>query len=150
MKYETTKQALTSLRDRFIDHTVKHKLLFSLSDLGGACGICSLLAFRMLKKMGYRPVFHMNHDHCFVTAGGYWVDLTLTQFVPEADEVFFHPHPYRMERGGVKPHQRGRTATNERAIRKLFARWGDHENPFKQTLPKLPKTRRLTKAKTGV
>ena len=139
MRYKTTKEALTRLRDSFIDHTVKHKLPFSLSDLAGACGICSLLAFRMLKRMGYRPVFHMNDDHCFVTADGYWIDLTLTQFAPDADEVFFRDHPYRLEKRGVNAHQRGRRATTERAIRKLFAKWGDHENPFKQTLPKLPK-----------
>ena len=139
MKYETTKAALKSLRDKFIDHTVKHKLPFSLSDLGGACGICSFLAFRMLKRMGYSPVFHMNDSHCFVTADGYWVDLTLTQFAPDADEVFFRNHPYRLEKRGVLPHKKGETAKTERAIRKLFEEWRDHENPFKQPLLKLPK-----------
>lgn len=139
MKYESTKEALTSLRDRFIDHTVKRKLPFSLSDLGGACGICSFLVFRMLKSMGRRPVFHMNEDHCFVTADGYWVDLTLTQFAPDADEVFFRKHPYRMEKCGVNAHKKGRIATTERAIRKLFVEWAVQENPFKQPLPKLPK-----------
>ena len=139
MKYETTKEALTSLRDRFIDHTVKHKLPFSLSDLGGACGICSFLAFRMLRRMGYRPVFHMNDAHCFVTADGYWIDLTLTQFAPDADEVFFCDHPYRLEKRGVSAHKNGKTAKTEKAIRNLFKEWRDHENPFKQPLPKLPK-----------
>ena len=139
MKYETTKQALTNLRDRFIDHTAKHNLQFSLSDLAGACGIVSFLAFRMLKRMGYRPVFHMNDCHCFLTVEGYWVDLTLTQFAPDADEVFFYDHPYRLEKRGVSAHRRGRTATTERAIRKLFKQWDDYGNPFKQSLPQLPK-----------
>ena len=139
MRYKATKEALTNLRDRFIDHTVKHKLPFSLSDLAGACGICSFLAFRMLKNMGYRPVFHMNDSHCFVTVDGYWVDLTLTQFAPDADEVFFHDHPYRLEKRGVSAHRKGETATTERGIRKLFEEWTDDSNPFKQKLPKLPK-----------
>lgn len=139
MKYTATKEVLTSLRDRFIAHTVKRKLPFPLSDLAGACGICSFLVFRMFKRMGRRPVFHMNYDHCFVTADGYWIDLTLTQFASDADEVFFYKHPYRMEKRGVNAHQKGRTATTERAIRRLFKKWSDHENPFKQPLPKLPK-----------
>lgn len=139
MKHNATIEALTSLRDRFINHTVKRKLPFSLSDLGGACGICSFLVFRMLKSMGHRPVFHMNYAHCFVTADGYWVDLTLTQFAPDAAKVFFCKHPYRMEKRGVNAHQKGRTATTERAIRKMFKEWSDLANPFKQPLPKLPK-----------
>ena len=150
MSHETTKLALTNLRDSFLDHTAKRNLQFSLSDLAGACGVVSFLAFRMLKRMGYRPVFHMNDAHCFITVEGYWVDLTLTQFAPDADEVFFRNHPYRLEKRGVSPHKRGRTATTERAIRKLFTKWDDYGNPFKQTLPPLPKTTRLTKAETGV
>ena len=139
MKYETTKEALTSLRKQFVEHVVKHDLHFPIDDLAGACGICSLLAFRMLKRMGYHPSFHMNDDHCFVTVEDYYVDLTLTQFAPDADEVFFYNHPYRLEKRGVNAHKRGDTATTERAIRKLFEEWDDQGNPFKQTLPKLPK-----------
>jgi|FAXJ01.1.fsa_nt_gi hypothetical protein len=153
MKYETTKLALTSLRDSFIDHTVKHKLPFSLSDLGGACGICSLLAFRKLKRMGYRPVFHMNYYHCFVTVEDYYVDLTLSQFVPHVGPLFFENHPYRIETGRwgfVHRSKKKDRATTERAIRKLFRGWDSAHNPFKQPLPKLPKTTRLTKAETGV
>jgi hypothetical protein len=139
MKYETTKLALTNLRDNFLDHTAKRNLQFSLSDLAGACGVVSFLAFRMLKRMGYRPVFHMNDVHCFITVEGYWVDLTLTQFAPDADEVFFYDHPYRLEKRGVSAHRKGKTATTERAIRKLFTKWDDYGNPFKRSLPKLPK-----------
>lgn len=140
MKYKAVKQALTDIRDRMIDHVAKNNWPFSLSDLAGACGICSLLAFRMLKQMGYRPVFHMNDIHCFVTVKGYWVDLTLTQFAPDADEVFFYDHPYRLEKQGSGfVHRRGRRATTERQIRRLFAKWHEHENPYKQKLPQLPK-----------
>lgn len=139
MKYEKVKQALTDIRNTMIDHTVKHKLPFSLSDLAGACGICSFLSFRMLRRMGYRPVFHMNDIHCFVTVEGYWVDLTLTQFAPNADEVFFYKFPYRKDTSEGFVHRTGRRATTERRIRRFFAKWGDHQNPFKQKIPNIPK-----------
>ena len=101
--------------------------------------------------MGYRPVFHMNDNHCFVTVDEYYVDLTLKQFVPHVDPVFFEDHPYRIENGNWGfVHRIKRKATTEKAIRRLFNQWPDNLNPFKQSIPKIPKTSRLTKAKTGV
>ena len=141
MKTVKVRQGLEAIRNEMLDLTAKHRLPFSLSDLGGACGICSYLAFRMLKDMGYRPTFHMNEDHCFVTVEGYWVDLTLTQFAPDADEVFFYQYPYRRDRRGAGfVHRSEKKAKTERGIRRLFADWPKDQNPFKQKrIPKLPK-----------
>jgi hypothetical protein len=153
MSPKTVKTALLDLRKQFVKHCVKHNLYFCIDNLGGACGVVSFLAFRMLKQMGYRPVFHMNDYHCFVTVENYYVDLTLKQFVPHAGPLFFENHPYRIEtgRGGfVHRSKKKDRATTERAIRKLFFGWETNQNPFTQKLPTIPETSRLTKAKHGV
>lgn len=136
----TVRTALLALREQFVEHVVKHDLHFPIDDLEGACGICSLLAFRKLKRMGYRPIFHMNEDHCFVTVEDYYVDLTLSQFVPHVGPLFFEDHPYRIEDGRwgfVHRSKKKNRATTERAIRKLFRGWDRTQNPFTQNIPKV-------------
>lgn len=132
------KRAMIRLRRRVENSCHKNELPFSPNTLGGACGICSFLAFRMLKRMGLQPVFNINRDHAFVTVDlgqKYWVDLTLTQFVPTSELVFFADHPYRMKGDWI--HRSTRRATTVREIRRLFSKWPDEQNPFKQKLPKI-------------
>ena len=150
MKLDQVKIALIAIRENFVEHCVKHDLRFPIDDLEGACGICSLLVFRMLKKMRYRPVFHMNNDHCFVTVNGYWIDLTLKQFIPHIDPVFFENHPYRTKSDRYFAHRSKKKATTERCIRRLFAKWPKDQNPFKQNIPNLPKSIHLTIYKSVV
>jgi hypothetical protein len=139
------KYIATAVREEFVEHVVKNDLKFRISDLGGACGICSYLVFRALKQAGYNPVFHMNDFHCFVTVNGYYIDLTLKQFAGGAEEVFFHRHPYRIESTSFGfVHRRGKTATTEGQLQKMFAGWFDENNPFQQKVP-LPETLPLTK-----
>ena len=129
---------MTRLRKRIEVSCHKDELPFSPNTLAGACGICSFLAFRVLKRMGLKPVFHINNDHAFVTVElekKYWVDLTLTQFVPMADLVFFAEHPHRAR--GEWIHRSTRRATTVREIRGLFSKWPAEQNPFKQKLPKI-------------
>ena len=138
MSPETVRTALLALREQFVEHVVKHDLHFPIDDLEGACGICSYLAFLKLKRMGYRPVFHMNDEHCFVTVDGYYVDLTLKQFVPHVGPLFFEDHPYRIENGKWGfVHRTKKKATTAKAIRRLFKQWADEQNPFKQNIPKV-------------
>jgi hypothetical protein len=128
------------LRRRVENLCHKNKLPFSPNSLGGACGICSFLAFRILKRMRLRPVFHINKDHAFLTvvlSKKHWLDLTLTQFVPMAGLVFLEDHPYPHCIEGEWIHRTCRRATTEREIRKLFSNWPDEQNPFKQKLPKI-------------
>ena len=136
MKYSKIKPVLVAIREEFVEHVAKNELSFPLDDLAGACGICSYLVWKTLKEMGYEPVFHMNDCHCFVTVGRYYIDLTLKQFFSNADDVFFRPHPYRYETqtwGCV--HKKGKIATTEYGIEKLFSGWLDANNPFLQRKP---------------
>ncbi len=139
MKHDRIRIAMTNVREDLVDYVMRHDLPFPADDLAGACGICSLLAFRMLKKMGYRPIFHMNRYHCFVTVGHWWVDLTLSQFAPLLDPVFVEPHPYRYEISGPYGfvHESAHQARTETQIRKLFDEWPEEQNPFKQKIPNL-------------
>ena len=126
------------LRKRVEDLCYRNELPFSPNTLGGACGICSYLVFRILKRKGLAPTFHINNDHCFVTVEldtKYWVDLTLTQFVPMSDLVFLADHPYRLKGDWI--HRSTRHATSVKEIRGLFSNWPDEQNPFKQKLPKI-------------
>jgi len=128
-------RAMTRLRKRIEISCHRNELPFSPNTLGGACGISSFLVFRILKKMGFRPVFHINPDHCFVTVAAhkkYWVDLTLTQFASTAGDVFIEPRRFNS-----RVHRSNRRATRVADIRKLFNRWPDEQNPFKQKLPKI-------------
>ena len=138
---------MVDLRKRIEACCVEQKLPFSPHTLGGACGICSLIAFRALKRMGLIPVFHMNREHCFITVNlgdvNRWLDLTLTQFVPFSDPVYFQSHPYRTGTYG-HVHRRTKSATSERAIRKLFSDWPPEQNPFVQSLPQIWKRQHLT------
>ena len=88
------KKAMMRLRRRVENSCHKNELPFSPNTLAGACGICSFLVFRVLKRMGLRPVFHINNDHAFVTVvleRKHWVDLTLTQFHHTFSDVFVEP-----------------------------------------------------------
>lgn len=135
------KKAMKRLRRRVENSCHKNELPFWPNSLCGACGICSFLAFRKLKRMGLRPVFHINNDHCFVTIEldtKYWIDLTLTQFVHMSEDVFIADHPYRSDISWVhRVHRSSRRATTVRDIRKLFSNWPDEQNPFKQKLSKI-------------
>lgn len=138
MKATKVKKAMIRLRRRVEKLCHRNELPFSPNTLAGACGICSFLAFRMLKKMGLRPVFHINRDHCFVTVmldKRHWVDLTLTQFTTMTEDVFLADHPYRHGRTPI--HRSTRRATSVKEIRGLFSNWPDEQNPFKQKLPKI-------------
>lgn len=146
MNITEVKRDLLTLRKRFVRYVDKNGLDFP-EDLAGACGICSYLSFLMLHRKGLRPIFHMNKHHCYVTVQGYWVDLTLTQFVQGCDPVFFKDHPYSYSIGWMGcVHRPGRKATSLKVIPRLFRGWPECQNPFKQNLP----TRRLTKAKVGL
>ena len=138
MKHDRIRIAMVNLREEIVEYVMRHDLPFPVDDLAGACGICSLLAFRVLKKMGLRPVFHMNRYHCFVTVGRWWVDLTLSQFAPIVDPVFIESHPYRysVDRYGFV-HASGQQATTERAIQAMFDEWPEEQNPFKQKIPNI-------------
>ena len=132
------KRAMLRLRKKVENSCHRNELPFSSNKLAGACGICSFLTFRMLKRMGLRPVFHISKAHAFVTVQldkKYWVDLTLTQFDPMADPVFFSTHSHRGTHSWAHRDVH-RRASSVRAIRPLFTKWPDEQNPFKQKLPK--------------
>ncbi len=131
-------RAMTRLRENFIEFCVKEELWFDISDLEGACGICSYMVFVTLRNMGLRPTFHMNDDHCFVTCDRYWIDLTLTQFDFSVEQVYIHDYPYLRPQRGAIPHRSMETATTEKQIRRLFSEWPEDQNPFKQRIPNLP------------
>ena len=138
MKHDRIRIAMENLREEIVDYVMRNDLPFPVDDLAGACGICSLMAFRVLKKMGLHPIFHMNRYHCFVTVGRWWVDLTLSQFTPRVDPIFFETHPYRYDIGAYGcVHTSTQHATTERAIQALFDEWPEEQNPFKQKIPNI-------------
>lgn len=93
------------------------------------------MVFRMLRKMGYRPIFRMNNEHCFVTLGKYYIDLTLAQFFPNTGNLYFEDHPYQQENYKVSVHTIKRSGRTLKEVRKLFRGWPPEQNPFRQRLP---------------
>jgi hypothetical protein len=140
MNLRKVTRAMTRLRENFIEFCVREELPYDITDLECACGVCSYMVFVTLRNMGYRPTFHMNDNHCFVTCDKYWIDLTLTQFDLSVEQVYIHDYPYLRTRSGIVPHQKQDSATTERELRRMFAEWPEDQNPFKQRLPKLQAT----------
>ncbi len=106
-------------------------------DLSGYCGICSYVLFKLLRKMGYKPVLHMNDYHCFLTMDGYWIDLTLKQFNYKCPKVYLERKPYIKDDGYGNVHTKKYSAVTLKKIKKLFRGWPSDQNPFKQKLPKI-------------
>lgn len=129
--------ALLDLRREMIKHIEKHNMPFNPTDLAGACGLCSALVFRFLKRRGYKPVFRMNHWHCFVTVNTYYADLTLKQFNRNAPNVYFEAIPYNHDHGMGNVHKTNRSAKTAKQIRRIFRGWPSEQNPFRQKLPKV-------------
>ena len=137
MNTKEIKKVLRATRKKLEQYIKHRKLWFNPEDLGGACGLSSAMVFRVLKDLGYRPVFHMNDYHCFVTVNGYWADLTLKQFNDVCPEVYLSRQPYRKDHGYGNVHKRSQSAKTERKMRRLFQEWPSEQNPFRQKLPSL-------------
>ena len=135
MDHKHIKAKLLRLRRKMQRHVKKNDLPFPSDDLGGACGLCSYMAFRMLKEIGYNPILRMNNEHCFLTLGKYYIDLTLAQFFPNTGDLYFKDHPYRYEHNIVCVHQIKRSARTIQEARRLFRGWPPEQNPFRQRLP---------------
>ena len=135
MNPKEIKRTLKVTRLQIEDYIQKRKLWFNPEDLGSACGLCSVMVFQTLKKLGCRPTFHMNDWHCFVTVDGHWADLTLKQFDHKAPEVYFSPRPFRKVPYYGNVHKKSQSAKTVKRIRKLFRDWPKEQNPFLQRLP---------------
>jgi hypothetical protein len=102
----------------------------SREELEGMCGISSYLLFKTFKRLGYKPTFCMNYQHCFLMVNDNYIDLTLTQFNRRYPQISIRRKPY-------KYHSIEDSAKTEREIKMLFEPWPDTQNPFKQRLPKI-------------
>ena len=60
---------------------MRHRQKFNCDDdLAGMCAIASGYLHRMLNKAGIESFLCINHEHCFVLANGYIVDVTASQY----------------------------------------------------------------------
>ena len=129
MNTRKARQVLKTIRAEMEVH-VKHTD-YRLNDetLAGMCGVCSYIVFVAFKKMGYKPTFHMNDIHCFVTVDGYWADVTLRQFADSAPRVYLRRTPYS------SVHDSDESAKSIKKIRRMFRGWSNDQNPFRRKLP---------------
>ena len=59
----------------------RHRQKFNCDDdLAGMCAISSGYLYRLLRKAGIESFLCVNHEHCFVLANDYIVDITATQY----------------------------------------------------------------------
>lgn len=106
-------------------------------ELGGMCGVCSYVIFKVFRDMGMKPMFHMGDYHCYVTMDGYWIDLTLKQFNNRCPYVYLKRKPYTQDDGYGNVHCLDDTAKTTKKIKKLFRGWDKEQNPFRQKLPEI-------------
>ncbi|MDO9141798.1 MAG: hypothetical protein Q7U38_15875 [Methylobacter sp.] len=60
---------------------MRHRIRFNCGDdLAGMCAIASGYLHRLFNKVGIESFLCVNHEHCFVLANGYIVDITATQY----------------------------------------------------------------------
>ena len=60
---------------------MRHRQKFNCDDdLAGMCAISSGYLYRLLRKAGIESFLCVNHEHCFVLANDYIVDITATQY----------------------------------------------------------------------
>lgn len=122
---------LKSIRRHLGDHVEINKWRHSSrKELEGLCGISSYLLFNTFKKLGYKPTFCMNDQHCFLKVNGYYIDLTLKQFGSWYPYISIRKTPFKIQK-------LDRTAETDKKIKKLFKDWHETQNPFKQKLPKI-------------
>lgn len=60
--------------------------------LTGLCAVASIALAKSLHRFGIKPLivegYYAGEHHCWVCAGEFIVDLTLTQFLPNSEPVF--------------------------------------------------------------
>lgn len=60
---------------------MRHREKYNCSDdLAGMCAIATGYLHRLFNKVGIESFLCVNHEHCFVLASGYIVDITATQY----------------------------------------------------------------------
>lgn len=60
---------------------MRHRQKFNCDDdLAGMCAIASGYLHRLFNKVGIESFLCVNHEHCFVVADGYIVDITASQY----------------------------------------------------------------------
>jgi hypothetical protein len=131
------KRTLREGRSKMQTYAAKSSMA-NTDTLSCLCGISTYVLFVFLKENGYNPVFCMNDLHCFLKLDGYWIDLTLRQFVRKAPQIYCRRTPYQHDEFGRGVHAAKQSAKTLKKVRRMFKGWPLEQNPFKQKgLPKI-------------
>lgn len=126
---------LRNVRKQIVSYAEKYYPNTCPIDLAGWCGIASYLVFLKLVSLGYEPTFNMNDYHCYITLGGYWLDLTLKQFNGKCPLIYCRKKPFTQDNGYGNIHVQDEMATSEQSIRRLFEGWDKDQNPYRLKPP---------------
>lgn len=139
MKVRQLKIIANNVRSEMEAYVRRNNNFVNTKTLATQCGICSYLIFDALSKMGEKPVFNRNQNHCYITINGFWVDVTLRQFTENAPLVYVRREPYDyISSWAGWVHKPEKTATDIETIKMLLRTWPEEQNPFKQELPTIP------------
>lgn len=113
-------------------YVFRQRQSWNAESLSCMCGISTYVLFVTFKKMGYKPMFCMNDDHCFLRMGDYWIDLTLTQFDTKFPKVYCQKNPHGpYGNHDTNMHRISKKARTITKLQRMFRAWPKDQNPFK-------------------